>query len=63
MSEAMPAHVLIQFWVVSALYASESHWLAWLYRHDSPLGRSRRYANAARARAVVVYDRVLNKGF
>ncbi|CAM3915892.1 hypothetical protein [Delftia tsuruhatensis] len=56
-----PAHMAIQFWVVSALYASECHWLSWLYRRDSTLGRSRRYANAARARAVVIYDRVLNQ--
>lgn len=48
------------FWIVSALYTSECHWLAWLYNHDSKLGRLRRYANAARAKAMVVHDRVLN---
>lgn len=55
-------NMAVQFWVIAALYASECHWLAWLYHYDSSFARySRRYANAARARAMVVYDRVLNQ--
>lgn len=55
-----PATMAIQFWVVSALYVSESNWLSWLYRHDSPYASVRRHANACRARAMVIHDRVLN---
>lgn len=54
-------NMAVQFWVIAALYASECHWLAWLYHYDSSFARYRRYANAARARAMVVYDRVLNQ--
>lgn len=56
-----PAFVAIQFWTLAALYCSECHWVAWLNNRDSRSARRRRYANAARARALVVYDRALNQ--
>lgn len=44
----------------AALYMSENWYTAWLEHKDSRLKRQRRLATYGRARAVVLFDRVLN---
>lgn len=46
--------------LLAALYISDSWYWAWFENHDSPCKHHRRLATYGRARAVVMFDRVLN---